>query len=468
MMRSINLRMTAEHHRALYSHLFPGDDKEAIAVALCGRSSALDTETLLINKLKIIPYTACRRYYDRLDWPPTLLKALLEEAAKKDLAILKLHSHPNNYDGFSDLDDVSDRKVFEAVYGWIDEDRPHASAIMLPDGRIRARVVFLGGNFRPVDKIEVVGDDIKLWTYPQHSTLVPTFAERHAQVFGEGTTILLRGLRIAVVGCSGTGSVVIEQLVRLGVGELILIDPDHVEEKNLNRILGTTAEDARKQSLKVEVIADHIKQIGLGTRVYTFPAVLQHPDAEKSVAASDLVIGCMDGFSGRHLLSRIARYYVLPYVDVGVKIEALEDGTINQVAGSIHYLKPDGLDFLDRGVFTAEALAAEDLLGTDPKEYAERRKRGYIQGVQVERPAVISVNMLFAALAVNEVLARLHPFRMDSNGEFGTTRLSFSHFHLESERDGLAPKHLQRSVGKGDTKPLLDMPGLSSTVGHKR
>ena len=68
---------------------------------------------------------------------------------------------------------------------------------------------------------------------------------------------------------------------------------------------------------------------------------------------------------GRHIAgSRLARYYLLPYVDVGVKLEALDDGTINQVAGSVHYLQPTGLDFVDRGVFSLEALAAEDLLRT--------------------------------------------------------------------------------------------------------
>ena len=49
-------------------------------------------------------------------------------------------------------------------------------------------------------------------------------------------------MSIAVVGCSGTGSPVIEQLARLGVGRLVLVDPDRVEEKNLNRIVNATRE----------------------------------------------------------------------------------------------------------------------------------------------------------------------------------------------------------------------------------
>ena len=68
--------------------------------------------------------------------------------------------------------------------------------------------------------------------------------------------------------------------------------------------------------------------------------------------------------------------------------------------------------------------------------------------------------MHFASLAVNEVLARLHPFRMDDNEEFGVTRMSLSHSHLDRERDKLAPPPILASVGRGDLDPPLGMPGL--------
>ena len=45
----------------------------------------------------------------------------------------------------------------------------------------------------------------------------------------------------------------------------------------------------------------------------------------------------------------------------------------------------------------------------NPVAYEEQRKAGYRKGVQEDRPAVISVNMQFAGLAVNELIARLHP-----------------------------------------------------------
>ena len=435
-MSEVRIRLTDQQYGDLHQHLFPGDGREAVAVALCGRTRGLGSEVVLFHRIEFVPYDTCERSRDRVHWSPTIVEPFFREAAENDLAIVKVHSHPSGCERFSGIDDDSDRHLFESVYGWVDGDRPHASAIMLPDGRIRARSVLVGGAFGQVRHVQIVGDDVVFWS-DQPESEIPGFAERHAQLFGPGTTTLLRRLRIAVVGCSGTGSPVIEQLVRLGVGELVLVDPDHVEERNLNRILGATAEDAAHERLKVDVIKQHIDRVGLCTRVHKFATNLQDHEALRAVAASDLVIGCMDGLSGRHLLARLARYYILPYIDVGVKLEALKDGTINQVAGSVHYLQPTGLDFIDRGVFSLAALEAEDLWRTDPDEYRERRARGYVHGVQVDRPAVISVNMYFASLAVNEALARLHPFRMDSNEEFGTTRVSLSHAQTEHERDGM-------------------------------
>lgn len=58
--------------------------------------------------------------------------------------------------------------------------------------------------------------------------------------------------KIDHIGNSGTGSIVVEQLGRLGVGEFVFVDPDAIEAKNLNRILNATSEDAvnRKKNHK--------------------------------------------------------------------------------------------------------------------------------------------------------------------------------------------------------------------------
>ena len=264
-----------------------------------------------------------------------------------------------------------------------------------------------------------------------------------------------------MVGCSGTGSPLIEQLARNCVGELVLVDPDRVEEKNLNRILNATMDDARQRRLKTDVAARSIQAMGLGTVVHTHPRTLFDPVAVRAVAGCDVVFGCMDSVDGRHLLNKLATFHLVPYFDVGVKLEADGRGGVDQVCGTVHYLQPGGSSLLSRRVCTMDQVRAAGLYRTDPAAYRTQLDDGYIRGVQEDRPAVVQLNSLLASLAVNEFLARLHPFRLDPNADYAIHRLSLSHGIYEHEDDGEPCPVLARHVGRGDVSPLLDWAELS-------
>ena len=323
------------------------------------------------------------------------------------------------------------------------------------------RVVDDRGRFCPFASVNVVGDDLSFWPSQLNTGKVAEFGRRVAQTFGIGTYDRLRGLRIGVVGCSGTGSPLIEQLARNCVGELVLVDPDRVEEKNLNRILNATMEDARQGSLKVDVAARSVRAMGLNTRVETHPCSLFDPVAVQAVASCDVVFGCVDSIDGRHLLNKLATFYLIPYFDVGVKLEADGRGGVDQVCGTVHYLQPGGSSLLSRHVYTLDQVRAAGVYRTDPTTYRAQLGEGYIRGVQENRPAVVQLNMLLASLAVNEFLARLHPFRIDPNSDYAIHRLSISHGIYEHEGDGEPCALLARHVGRGDVSPLLDWAELS-------
>lgn len=457
----IKLRLTNTDHAKLERHLFPGDDLEAVAVAICGRRRSDSHHCLTVRSVVPIPYEECKvRTADRVTWSTQRLIPLLEEAAKYDMAILKIHSHPGGFPQFSSIDDESDSDLFNSVFGWTDSKYPHASAVMLPGGRMFGRAILEDGTFQPLDSILVPGNDLNFWI-PDGGGMLPSFVQRHAQLFGSGTTRRLREMAIAVVGCSGTGSPLIEQVARLGVGRLVLVDPDRVEEKNLNRIVNATREDAYLKRPKVEAMARAIARMGFGTDVEIIPEDLATPRAVKAVAECDVVFGCMDGVEGRHLLNRLAAFYVLPYFDVGVRLEADGQGGIKEAGGAVFYIRPDGSTLQDRNVYDYEQLRAAGLRRTDPKAYREQVKLGYIRGVDEDRPAVISINMQMASTAVNEFLARLHPYRLDDNGDFATVRTSFIQGVDYKERDEAASGTFFRYIGKGDVRPLLSMPELS-------
>jgi len=454
-------RMTAAQHQELRSHLFPGDGNEAVALLLCGRRNGQDRHIFTVRKSVLIPHDLCKRYPDRITWPTSFVDELWKEAREEHLGIAKIHSHTSEYRRFSSTDDASDKALVASVTSLLDDGLPHPSLIMLPDGELFGRVLGEDGAvISRISSITIVGDELQVWNN-HRSPPEDAFTLRHSQAFGSGTTELLRRLSVAIIGCSGTGSIVAEQLARLGVGRLILVDPDFVEEKNLNRILNTGKEDAYLRRPKVEVLARAIARMGLGQEVVPLHSNLIERGTVKQVATCDAAFGCMDGVEGRHLLNRIATFYTLPYFDVGVRLDADGSGGIERIAGAVHYIQPGRSSLLSRGVYTMARVEAEEIRRTNPEMYRRQVRAGYLRGVEEDRPAVISVNMFFASLVVNEFLARLHPFRNQPNSHYAYVGGNLSEMQFYPESEAAPCQLLARHVGKGDVSPLLERPALS-------
>jgi hypothetical protein len=458
------LKMTGRQHAVLRRHLYPGDGLEAVAVALCGRRAGAGRQVLSVHDMVLIPHDECIREPDLLHWKTDRLVPFLERVAGENLALVKFHSHPGGYTKFSAPDTDSDLRLFESVFGWSSTDAPHASAIMLPDGSLFGRAALPGGRFQPLDAVAVAGDELLFWFCAVSNSVGLEEFRRHEQVFGSGTIQRLRRLSIAVVGCSGTGSHVVELLGRLGVGRLVLVDPDHVERRNLNRILNATAADAAAKRLKVDVLRDAVLRMGLGTAVEAVPENLLDREAALAVAECDVVFGCMDSAEGRHVLNRLAAFYSLPYFDLCVRIDADGDGGVTSAGGTVHYLQPDGASLLARGAYKMEQVEAEGLRRTNPAEYAARKREKYIVGIDEDRPAVVSLNGQVANTAVNEFLARLHPYRRVRNSEYATVRLDLMESEMFGQSEPAPSRDLARHVGRADCDPLLGMPILSQPV----
>lgn len=459
----VSLAITAQHHEQLKSHLYPGDGKEAVAIGLCGRSHADGYSTLLVQEIFPIPYASCPvRERDRVTWHPEVLEEVLAKAMRSHLSIVKFHSHPGGFREFSRVDDQSDTVLFESVYGWLDTDSPQASVIMLPDGEMFGRAVIPQGIGSALRLIRVVGDDIQYYFNQASVEATPEHAIRVVQTFGEGTYRVFRGLRAGVVGCSGTGSILIEQLLRNDIGTLVAVDPEIIEHKNLNRILNSTNADAQSARSKVSVVQETALKIGLGSKVIVHEADLQNAAVIKALSQCDVIFGCMDSVDGRHLLNKLATHYLIPYIDMGVRIDADGKGGIDAINGAVHYIKPGGSSLLSRGIYSMDDLEAASMQRHAPEQYEARLDEGYIKGVRVDQPAVISVNMQIASTAFNEFLARVHPYRIEPNRNYAQRRIVISDpsASLDIEEDQPC-RAFVRDLAKGDRKPLLGIMGLA-------
>ncbi len=461
----LQLKISGEHYKQLKEHLLPNDQKEAVAVALCGRHSDNKVHFLFVHDIMLIPHDECTiREHDLIQWPTKRIIPFLEKITKTDLAILKIHSHPNEYRKFSSTDDNSDIELFDSVFGWSCTDNPHASAVMLPDGKIFGRFIFKDMQFKSIAKISIVGDKIIQFMNLIKDGTNPDFALRTIQAFGDNTYQKLKSLKIAIVGCSGTGSPVIEQLVRLGVGELLLVDPDIVEFKNLNRIINSKIIDAKEERPKVEAISDSISVIGLGTKVKYFQNNL-FDDIEvlKAIIKCDVVFGCMDSIDGRFLLNQLCTFYLLPYFDLGVKLEANGLGGINQIVASVHYVQPGKSSLITRGMFDMDDVKASSQYRKCPEEFLELRKNAYIKNVNVDSPAVISINMMIASHSVNDFLNRIHPFKVESPSEYASSTIDITEGYIlnTSEDNFSVDFYLRKKIGRGDMAPFIEIPELS-------
>lgn len=460
MNHDVILRLTGSQKRQLTGHLFPGDGLEAVALLLCGRRRGADRHCLSVMDVISVPHEQCQRREHRITWPTTALETLLSRAADEGLAVVKVHSHPDGFDRFSEYDDQSDTEFFLAGANWTESGDPHGSVVVLPCGRMFGRYGAVGAGFQPMTMTSVAGDMIEYWPAGTEA-YVPDFAERHAQVLGKATFAKLRQLRIAVIGCSGTGSPTIEQLFRLGVGELLLVDPDTIGPENLNRIYNSRSRHALAAAPKVRVLADAIEDTGLGTTVMTLKEDLCLPWVVEAVATCDLIFGCVDSVFARHLINKIASTYCIPFIDIGVGLKADGVGGIAHATGAVHYLQPDGSSLLSRQAFSMEDVRVDILRRTDPDEYASQMEAGYIKGAEVGQPAVIAINTIFSGYGVMEMLCRLHNIRDDDNIDFASQRWSLSGGFANKESDGDRCLAVSRHLGRGDMCPLLGLPELS-------
>ena len=454
-MARLTFRYTADQASLLARVLFRSDGAECVALMVCGRAGTTEHEILVARD--IVPL-ADSMYLSRrpegVTWKTDSLIELLQHIPAGD-AVVACHSHPNGFAHFSRTDDAAALALLPSISNWTDSDRPHGQAVLLPDGSLLVRTVTSSGAVKPFDRVVCVGDDLNIHDSGSGEQVDYELTRRNQQVFGEATTRLLRNLSVAVVGVSGTGSPVAELLLRLGVGELVLVDPDVVQRHNLNRILHATAADAEAKRKKVDVVGLALDRAGLPTRVVRLSCDLGHADAIRCISRCDVLMGCVDGASGRAILEEISAHYLLPYVDAGVRIDADGHGGIDKVSHAVHYVQPDRPGLRARGVYTAEQLRSDFMARYESKTYDARRKEKYVLGADVDRPAVASVTMLAAAMAVNELLARLLPYRLQNNADVAAITLCGDDLRVVIH-DQL-PIEPHRNRGRGDRMPLLGL-----------
>ena len=259
------------------------------------------------------------------------------------------------------------------------------------------------GRRTAIDRLWVTGRRFALTQNWLHKTTpLPDQFDRNVRAFGGDVQKVLGDLRVAVVGCGGTGSAVIEQLVRLGVRRIRLFDPDTLTASNLTRVYGSFPEDIGKP--KVEVGAAHVSRIAPDAQVLTSQAKITLEATAKLLLDADVAFGCTDDNAGRLVLSRVASYLLTPVIDCGVLLSSGYSGRLEGIDGRVTVLAPGTACLVCRDRIDLRRAAAEMLV---PDEHQQRADEGYAPALAGAEPAVVAFTTQVAAAAVSELIERL-------------------------------------------------------------
>lgn len=126
----------------------------------------------------------------------------------------------------------------------------------------------------------------------------------------------LNRTNILVIGAGGLGCPVSSYLVGAGIGRLLLVDPDRVEESNLHRQPLYRMSDVGR--LKVEAAAEALAAYNPGVEIETLALRLAPDNASQLVAQADIVVDAADSFAATYVLSDACRDAGKPLVSASI------------------------------------------------------------------------------------------------------------------------------------------------------
>ena len=174
--------------------------------------------------------------------------------------------------------------------------------------------------------------------------------ERNIPALTEAEWALLRQKRVLVVGCGGLGGHMIDQLARIGIGALRVVDGDVFEPSNLNRQL--LSEAPLLGVSKSKAAAAHIARVNPDVSVEAVEAFLTEDNATALLAGCDIVMDALDNIPSRRILAAACEQANIPYVYGAIS------GWVAQAAVSmpgdrlIDKLYPEEIELRDKSVLS--------------------------------------------------------------------------------------------------------------------
>lgn len=421
-MRTLTLSATTV--RDLRDALLAADERERFAFLYAGdEDDLLGSRVVPVDDADMASQsrTACRP-------SPAVERTHVGRCYEEHLAPVLVHSHPFSAEPRFSSVDVESMGRFREWLSGLFPDESFGFAVVGTDGieavgdaddRLEALPVEVIGDWKLDVPVPDAADRFALTRHQSGDGGTPAtngsgadtaHAERDdrtVRALGADGQRRLRNATVGIVGVGGLGSLVAEQLARLGVEELVVIDPDDVEESNLSRLAG--AYDHHVGAPKVTTIREHLWKVGAdGISLRAIQGRVEEHAEE--LDDCDVVVGCVDSVAARSFCNEYAVKQLTYYVDAGVRIDiedvpdaddgpATDDRTV-EMTGYVHLVAPGSnacFDCLGRHDRTASWIER-----MDDDALAASRERGYLEDDDLApEPAVVHLNGLCASKTVS-------------------------------------------------------------------
>jgi molybdopterin-synthase adenylyltransferase len=234
---------------------------------------------------------------------------------------------------------------------------------------------------------------------------------------GPDSDAILADRTVGIIGLGGGGSHVAQQLAHIGIGRIVLIDPQVIEDTNLNRLVGATMTDVEAATPKVEIARRVILGVNANAAVSRHRSDWQ--DAAEAWKLCDVIVGGLDSVRAKNELDAFCRRFLIPYIDMGMDVHG--GAGRHLISGQVVLSAPGTPCLRCLGVVTNAALAEE--------------ARRY--GAAGSRPQVVWPNGVLASTSVGLAMQLLSPWHqtpmpgayLEYDGNKGTLTPSYRYAH---------------------------------------
>ena len=434
----------------LRSHLIRGDKQEDLAFALWTPSHGSRRLSALVHT-PMLPVAGDRQVHGNTSFNLQYFERACHTALVDGFGIAFLHSHP--FPGWQDMsrDDIDAELSLAGSAGAI-TGLPLLGMTVGDDGTWSARVWEhrRRRSYRRTwcASVRVVGPQLAV-SFADRVLPHPGYREqckRTVTVWGEAAHTNLVRLRIGIVGLGSVGSLVAESLARMGFTRFVLIDFDHVESHNLDRLVTAKHKDVGR--LKVEVAKRRVRAVATAKsiEIHVVPYSVVEEPGYRAALDCDVIFSCVDRPRARHILNHLAFAHLIPVIDGGIAVR-FKHGGFAGVDWQLQTVGPGRPCLECLGVYQPGDVSTEEAGKLDDPSYME--------GLEVDHRFKRNENVFpFSTnLASLEVL-QLIALATGAGGltDFGVQRYRYFPGILEQESGQACRPECARStlVGLGD------------------